>query len=422
MDWRKVLTVARHEYATNIRRPGFIIMTALVPALAILGLLIASLGGGLFGSQIANRMGRFFENYFEGSSKRIGVVDYSGYFKSIRPEFRDNFVPYPTEEEAKQALTDGKLDAVFVIPENYLETGKVTVLTKGSGFATTVYEDSSLVKSFFVTHLLGEDVDPTLRKRISDPFNSVPMVISPQGEVRGGGPLGVVFTFIIPYFLAFFLIMTIFVSSGYLLQSVAEEKENRIVEIIISSITPMELMAGKVIGLGSLGLTQILVWLLTLVGFSSGAVLIFAVAGAFALPLRTLVLVVVYYLLGFALYAVLMAGIGALGTTMRESQQLAGIFSMFAAIPYMLSGFLFANPNALLARILSYFPLTAPTMMMMRLPLGEVPWVDVIVSVVVLVLSIPVALWFGGKLFRIGLLIYGKRPSLKEIILILRSP
>jgi ABC-2 type transport system permease protein len=125
--------------------------------------------------------------------------------------------------------------------------------------------------------------------------------------------------------------------------------------------------------------------------------------------------------LGYALYAILMASVGALGTTMRESQQLAGIFSMFAAVPYMLSGFLFANPNVLLARVLSYFPLTAPTMMMLRLPLAEVPWVDVVGSIVILLASIPAALWAGSKLFQVGLLIYGKRPTLREIWHILRS-
>jgi ABC-2 type transport system permease protein len=106
---------------------------------------------------------------------------------------------------------------------------------------------------------------------------------------------------------------------------------------------------------------------------------------------------------------------------MRESQQLAGIFSMFAAVPYMLSGFLFTNPNMTLARVLSYFPLTAPTMMMLRLPMAEVPWVDVVGSVVILLASIPVALWAGSKLFQVGLLIYGKRPTLREIWLILQS-
>jgi ABC-2 type transport system permease protein len=202
---------------------------------------------------------------------------------------------------------------------------------------------------------------------------------------------------------------------------VAEEKESRVVEIVVSSVRPVELMAGKVAGLGALGLTQVLVWVASATGFSGGAVALLAVAGAASIPARVLALGVVYYLLGYTLYAILMAGAGALGTTMRESQQLAGVFSFFAAVPYMISGFLFANPNMAIARALSFFPLTAPTMMMLRLPLAEVPWVDVVGSIVVLLLSVPAALWVGAKLFRVGLLVYDKRPTLREIWLILRG-
>jgi ABC-2 type transport system permease protein len=276
------------------------------------------------------------------------------------------------------------------------------------------------VRAFFVDHLLAGRVDDEIRFRAADPVRAEPRVIS-GGRTQGEGPLGFVFTFVVPYVLSFFLIMTIFVSSGYLLRSVAEEKETRVVEIVISSVRPMELMAGKVAGLGALGLTQVLIWLLSVVAFSGGLVAVMAVAGAFLIPARILVLGVVYYLLGYTMYAILMAGIGALGATSQESQQLAGIFSFFAAIPYMLSGLLFVNPNAMVTRVLSFFPLTAPTMMMLRLPLADVPWVDVAGSITSLIVFTPVALWASAKLFRVGLLIYGKRPTVKEIWGILTS-
>jgi ABC-2 type transport system permease protein len=290
----------------------------------------------------------------------------------------------------------------------------VVVLTAGSGFGAVEVGDSDDVRAFFVDHLLAGRVDEEVRRRTARPLRTEARVIS-GGETRGEGPLSFVLTFVVPYVLSFFLIMTIFVSSGYLLRSVATEKETRVVELIISSVRPMELMTGKVAGLGAVGLTQVAIWLISAVAFSGGLVAVVAAAGAVVVPARVMVLGVVYYLLGYTLYAILMAGIGSLGTTMQESQQLAGFFSVFAAIPYMLSGFLFTNPNALLARILSFFPLTAATMMMLRLPLAEVPWVDVAGSIVVLLASLPAALWVGAKLFRVGLLIYGKRPTVKEI-------
>ncbi len=416
MDWTKVWVVARHEYLTTIRRAGFIIVTAMVPALGIVALLI----GTLFAGQ-ARQLGAFFERQFEVGDKAIGVVDKTGDFSPILPKYQEDFVPYDSEEEAEAALQAEEVSKVMLIGEDYLETGRVVVLSVGSGFSAATVSDSATVRAFFVDHLLDGEVTPALQQRAAAPVDAQPRVISSGGETQGEGPWGFAFTFIIPYFLAIFLVMTIFMSSGYLLQSVAEEKDSRVIEIIVSSVRPMELMAGKVAGLGALGLTQVLVWVGSTVGLSGGAVALLAVAGAFAIPARVLILGVVYYLLGFTLYAILMAGVGALGTTTQESQQLASIFSFFAAIPYMISGFLFANPNVIFARVLSFFPLTAPTMMMLRLPLAEVPWIDVAGSIAALLISIPIALWAGAKLFRVGLLIYGKRPTLREIWLILRG-
>ena len=416
MDWHKVWVVARHEYLVNVRRAGFIIMTAIVPLIGI----VVLVAGAFFAGQ-TRQLGEFFEQQFDVGDKSIGVVDESGYFSSILPAYQADFVLYGSKGEAEAALETEEVSKVLVIGEDYLDTGRVVVMSVGSGFDAAVVSDSRTVRAFFVAHLLDGQVNLALQERASDPVHVESRVISSGGETQGEGPWGFVFTFVVPYFLSIFLVSSIFISSGYLLQSVAEEKESRVVEIVVSSVRPVELMTGKVAGLGALGLTQILVWVISVMGFSGGAVALLAVAGAVAIPMRVLVLGVVYYLLGFTLYAILMAGVGALGATAQESQQLAGIFSFFAAVPYMISGFLFTNPNMLIARVLSFFPLTAPTMMMLRLPLAEVPWVDVAGSIVILLLSIPAAMWVGVKLFRVGLLIYGKRPTVKEIWGILRG-
>jgi ABC-2 type transport system permease protein len=418
MDWRKVWVVTRHEYLVNVRRAGFIIMTLIVPVLGIAVLLF----GTLFAGQ-AQQLGNLVAAQFDIASQATGVVDRSGYFTPLLDEYQADgrFVLFESEAQGEAALMAEEVSSLLVIGEDYLETGRVVVVTTGSGFGAAAVSDSFTMRAFFVDHLLQDAVEPSLRDRAANPLDVESRVLSSGGETQGEGPLGFVFTFVIPYLLSVFLVMTIFISSGYLLQSVAEEKESRVVEIVISSVRPVELMAGKVAGLGALGLTQVSIWLLSAVGFSGGAVALLAVAGAAVIPVRVLVLGVVYYVLGFTLYAILMAGVGALGATSQESQQLAGVFSFFAAIPYMLSGFLFTNPNMGVARVLSFFPLTAPTMMMLRLPLAEVPWVDVAGSIVALLLSIPAALWAGAKLFRVGLLIYGKRPTLKEMWLILRE-
>jgi ABC-2 type transport system permease protein len=155
---------------------------------------------------------------------------------------------------------------------------------------------------------------------------------------------------------------------------------------------------------------------------SGGAVAMLGISMSLLSRPEILILSSVYYLLGFLIFAILMAAAGAIGTTQQEAQQLSGIFTLVAAIPMWVAGFIFVSPNAPVARLLSWFPLTAPTMMMLRLPLGTVPVEDVVLSIVSCLVSIPLLVWAGSKVFRMGLLIYSKRPSLAQIVQVIRQP
>lgn len=409
---RKIWTIARHEYLVNVRRPGFIIMTALVPLLGALGLLVASFFGG--------QASAFFERQFAPEPKQIGVVDHLGAFTPVLPAYQERYHLFADEEAGREALRADEIATLLVIPKDYVESGQVMVVSKGSGFGAAMMEDSASVRAFFIDHLLQDEVDPALHKRLVDPIE--PVLVSLEGEgAPGGGPLSTALNFIVPYFLGLLLVMSILVSSGYLLRGVAEEKTSRVIEIVLSSVTAWELLAGKVLGLGALGLTQVLVWLASAFGLSGGAVSLLGVAAPLLARPEVFVLGLVYYLLGFLVYAVLMGAVGALGTTMQESQQLAGIFSGMAAIPLILNGFIISNPNVPLLRALSWFPLTAPTVMMLRLPMAEVPLVDIVGSIVMLILAVPAVLWAGSKVFRMGLLMYGKRPGLAQVMQALRE-
>ena len=416
MDWKRVWIVARLAYLTHLKRAGFIIMTAIIPLSGAVVLLI-----GFFFAGEARQIGRSFFEQFETAQHPIGIVDRAGSFSPILPEYATDFTLYPDMQQAEEALKAEKVSQILIIESNYLESGEITAVTLGRGFDSSTFGGSDQIRSFLIDHLLQNEIEPALRARIANPMNVVPRIISSSGTTQGEGTWTFVFNFVVPYVLSMFLVMTIFFSSGYLLQSVAEEKENRVIEIIVSSIRPMELMAGKILGMGALGLTQVLIWVVSSLGFGSGAVALLATTGAGQIPANILILGIVFYVLGYLLYAILMAGVGALGATSQESQQLAGIFSLPAAIPYMLSGFLFGNANAPIVRILSFFPLTAPTMMLLRLPLGKIPAIDIAGSIVGLLVAIPLALWGSTKLFRFGLLVYGKRPTLKEIWGILGS-
>jgi ABC-2 type transport system permease protein len=281
--------------------------------------------------------------------------------------------------------------------------------------------DTGTLDAFLVRGLLEGQVDERLLERAAAPSNLDRVTLDEQGEPTGPGSIGgAIAGFLIPYFLSIFLIISIFTASSYLLRSVGEEKESRVIEVVLSSVSATELLTGKVLGLGALGLTQVLVWVLSSVVFTGGLGAVVAGAAA-ALNPRVLVLGVAYFVLGYLLYGTLMAAAGALGTNMRESQQMAGLFTFFAAVPFMFNTFIIANPNSSMARALSIFPLTAPTAMMLRLPFGTVPALDIALSLGLLALSIPLVLWAGAKVFRMGLLLYGKRPGLRQIARALRQ-
>jgi ABC-2 type transport system permease protein len=409
---RKVFIVARQEYLVNIRRVGFIVMTLLVPLLGAAGLIVAA----FFGGQAAS----FFATTFAPQEGQIGIVDKMGAFTPLLPQYEGQFTLYEDEDQGRAAVQDKVIDSLLVIPEDYLDTGKVTIITREGGFSAAVLPDSDTLHTFFVDHLLRDEADPRVRARVANPIEPVLVSLKAEAEPEGG-PLGIVLNLIVPYFLGILLVMTIFVTSGYLLQGVAREKTSRVMEIILSSVTAQELLAGKVLGLGALGLTQIVIWLGSSVALSGGTLGMLGIALPLLVRPQLLVLGVVYYILGFLIYAVLMGGVGALGTTQQESQQLAGIFSLLAAIPLMLGGFMFSNPNMTIVRVLSWFPFTAPTMMLLRMPMTEVPPVDIVGSIAMLLISIPAVLWVGSKIFRMGLLMYGKRPGLRQIIRALRQ-
>jgi ABC-2 type transport system permease protein len=406
-----IFIIAWHEYVTNIRRPAFIFFTLLIPALGLVTLIIS----GFFSGQAAN----FFRNQFTPETKPIGVVDHSRQFTPIAPDYEKRFKAYADEEAAKSALIADELVALVVIPNDYLASGKMTAYIK-SGFSGIVAADSNTLRNFIVSGLLKGKVDDATLKRATSVGDINTITLDTKGQPTSSGGLSMLSGFLAPYFLSIFLVVSIFASSGYLLRSVSEEKETRVIEIVLSSVSAMELLIGKVIGLGALGLTQVGVWLVSGFLLNTGMGALVTGAVLFANP-SSFLISAIYFLLGYLLFATLMAAAGALGANLRESQQLAGIFSFVAFVPYMLAGLLFANPNQTLARVLSFFPLTAPTMMRLRLPLGEIPTIDIILSIVILIVSIPFAWWLGAKLFRMGLLMYGKRPSLRELARALRG-
>jgi ABC-2 type transport system permease protein len=224
-------------------------------------------------------------------------------------------------------------------------------------------------------------------------------------------------------FFLLLLLMLIFASGSYLFQSTREEKASRIIEIVLSSVSANALLAGKVVGLTALTLTQVGVWLLLAFVFSGG-ILALVVAAVIALNPTSFLLGMVYCGLGYLIYAIIMATIGAGISNFQENQSLLVVFIMLPLLSAYLGLILLVAPeisNSLFLRLLSFFPFTTPMIMTIRLAAGDVPIIDIIGSIAVLLLTNAFVLWAGVKVFRASLLMYGKRPTIKQVVQMLKS-
>lgn len=396
----KTMLITRHEFITTIRRRAFIVFTLAFPVLALVGMLGSQVISGLAKPTI--------------TIQTIGYVDEAGGFTNDTSQSSVNLINFSSQDEAKQALLSKSITEYFVIPRDYLLTGNIQRYTLNRELDTSG-TSQQIIRDFLLSNLLrgkntGEVID-----RVKAPLNLFNTLLTGTGGVapnQGGFA-----TFIIPYIFSLLLLMSIFFSSGYLLQGLGEEKENRVMEILLSSVSSQQLLAGKVIGLGAAGLLQVIVWLFSarfLAQFASSS--FGTIIGTLQVPTNFLIMGTVYFILGYLLFAVLMAGVGAISPTAREGQQMSTLFTITGVSPLFFMTFIIENPNHIISQALTIIPITAPITVMIRLGLIDIPIWQIAVSVMVLVASIYGCFILVTRLFRTYLLMYGKRPDLQEII------
>ncbi len=223
------------------------------------------------------------------------------------------------------------------------------------------------------------------------------------------------FNLVIPMIAGIAFIIAMFSTGGYLMQAVVEEKENRTMEVIITSVSPNQFMAGKIIGDIAIGLSQIFLWMMFIVV----PILVLrdrvTILQGIQVAPQTILLLVFVMFPAFILVSALMAAIGATVSEAREGQQMVGMISLPIWIPYMLTGALMSSPNSPLAIGLSLFPLTAPMTMVMRDGLTILPAWQVAASSFLQVICAVGAIWLAGRAFRLGMLRYGKRLKWREV-------
>ena len=399
---RLLAVVARRDYLRTVRRRGFVFGTAILPA-AMAGLVILS---ALAQPQLA-----------PGPPPSLTVVNESAVALVVPPGAG---VRVRSRDEALADLGTGEIGELYLVPASYPQSDRLERITP-TGRTPSIDQlgrwagQERLLASVLRASLVASaDIPPAVLARLLDPYTVA--TVTPTGQPAPTGPdLGL--GFVLPYAFTFLFVISIFITSGYLLQSVTEEKESRVVEILLSSVPPAPLMAGKIVGLGAAGLTQVGIWVL---------------AGLLALPLVSarlpqdaglsispvvLALGMAFFVVGYLAYGAIFAAVGAIAPGTREAQQYSGFLGFLAVIPLVFAGVFLADPGSPLVAALALLPPTAPAAMLMLLAVApEPPWPLVIASLGLLALFALLATVGAARVFRATLLLYGARPSLRRII------
>jgi ABC-2 type transport system permease protein len=393
----KFWLVAKHEYFRHVKRKRFLFALLSMPLFA--GLII---GVGILSALVQN------------NSAPVGLVDSGNVFPILQaPPQRKNqltkpseVIKYGSEQDAKTALDSGAIQAYFILDSNYLQNGQAKMVALKQPGAN-VQEDVSNVLRYNLILTQPE----AIRERLVVGNELIIKSADGKKEMAENNVLG----FVLPILSGLLFMIAISTSGGYLLQTMVEEKENRTMEIMITSLSPQKLMAAKIIGNLAIGLTQLIVWIL----FGWVSILLakqyLPIAQNMQVDLSFILLMAITFLPSLVMIGSLMAMVGAVVTEAREAQQVAGLFTLPIMLPYFFMTSIMLNPNGALSVGLSMFPLTAPISLPMRATFATVPLWQIIVTVMLLILCAVGAVWLASRAFRMGMLRYGKRLSFREL-------
>jgi ABC-2 type transport system permease protein len=351
----------------------------------------------------------------EADATKIGYVDLSGAFGGPGL-YGATLEQFTSPEEARTALDANDIRAYYVIADDYMATGDVTLYAESFGLDTL--NTDGMFQSFLMQTLL-DGVDRDLALRLNSDLVITEHVIDNTGEAAVAQNEDTAFLTI--YVFALLMAFSAFIGSGYLMQSVIEEKETRMVEVMLSTVRPGSLLTGKILAAGLLGLAPIAAWTAAAIYILNRLGTIWTWMAGFTVPGSLVVWLIVYFILTYLFFAGVYGAIGAISTSMREGPQMAVFITLPAMIPLYFISIFAESPNAALPVILSIFPITAPMAMIQRLAVTAVPAWQILVSLGVLVVSAVVAIWFAGRLFRVNTLLAGQTPKWQDILRIVRE-
>lgn len=409
MNLRKIWLIARREYLFNFRRRSYLFTAFALPLIIMVVMVLV--------------IGLLTETMESTSSfKAVGIVDKAGVLSDSAGvptvKLPQLFRLEASEEQASADLQSHAIDGYYVLPADYLRSGRIDVYNRAN-LALTEGVNSELTSTIKLA-LASRVGDPALVERIQDPLRA--LAVYKVGSSQKLDETSVMSVFIVPTIFGLLVFMSVTVTSQFLMSGMVEEKENRMMELFVTSTRPSEMLWGKLLGLGALGLTQIVVWTLFGVVFAStrGTDIGQTLANLQLTP-GFLLMGLAYFILGYLLFGSVMSGIGALVNAEQEGRQLSGILGTVGVIPFMLSFSYLTDPNGPIPRVLSLIPFTAPVGMILRVSWTVVPPGEILISLGIMALSVVGTIWLSARLFRLGMLNYGKRLGLRDVIRAIRE-
>ncbi|HEY5610605.1 MAG TPA: ABC transporter permease [Thermoanaerobaculia bacterium] len=442
---KKALAVFKREYLQAVRKKMFIIMTLLMPFLmAALMFIPAFLMVKTFGGKkvaIIDGTGQLDQAIRDGlarsrreKSEQVSLAPMDQEKKrqqnakvgQITPEYVDAqgkgdprkiAQPYVDRVTNEKVPKDERLDGVLIIPGDAFDNpkAKLSYFSRSSTDFMTQERLSRVVNRAVQRHRFSErGVDAADLDRLLDDLGTDAVQVTKSGQEKKGGEMN----FLLAFVFILLLLMPVLLYGQEVMRGIIQEKTDRVVELLVSSITPMELLFGKVIGLAAVSLTQLSVWIgmaLLLALYGGGVAMAAGMNVMQFVRADALVYFVIFFLLGYLLYVCVYAVGGACVNNEKEAQQLLMPIILFLMLPYIMFMPIMMNPDGKLAVVMSMIPFFTPIAMFSRILVSEPPLWQILVSILLTIATIWGMFWIGAKIFRVGILSYGKRPTLPEL-------
>ena len=317
------------------------------------------------------------------------------------------FIDLNSEKEALDSVLSKFIDGYLVIPSTVVDSGQVRYFSESLSNIKIYTSLRRILNQLVIEQrMLDQDIDITLVGKLSRKIEFETYEIDELGKTSEGDELS---SFLVPYLFLMILFMTVFMSGQLLLRSVMEERTSRTIEILLSSVTPDDIMKGKIMGLGALGMFQMVFYLV--VGLS-----VTYYNGWATIDLPQIPFFMIFFTTGYLFYAAIFAAMGTFFTSEQEAQQSSGIISLVAVMPMVFASYFITNPESTFTIGLTYVPPLTPFMMIIRLGTGTVEINEIIYATALMAFSCWFMLGVSGKIFRTAILLYGKKITLHEVI------